>query len=64
MRAQVAVPSPEVAAVRVRAMPPIGEILMSRKQLSTTDRLYEGLRRVSRFVLRLIGSMLCVGLMW
>ncbi len=37
---------------------------MSRKQLSTTDRLYEGLRQVSRFVLRLIGSMLCVGLMW
>lgn len=36
---------------------------MNRKQLSTTDRLYEG-RRVSRFVLRLIGSMLCVGLMW
>ena len=37
---------------------------MSRKQLSTTDRLYEGLRRVSRFLLRLIGSMLCVGLTW
>ena len=37
---------------------------MTRKQLSTTDRLCESLRRMSRFVLRLIGSMLCVGLMW
>jgi len=37
---------------------------MNRKQLSTTDRVCESLRRMSRFVLRLIGSMLCVGLMW
>ena len=37
---------------------------MTRKQPSTADNLLEGLRRVSRFVLRLIGSMLCVGLMW
>ncbi len=35
---------------------------MHRKQLSTTDNLLEGLRRMSRFVLRLIGSLLCAGL--
>lgn len=37
---------------------------MNRKQRSTVDNVCEGLRRMSRFVLRLIGSMLCVGLMW
>ena len=35
---------------------------MHRKQLSTTDNLFEGLRRMSRFVLRLIASLLCAGL--
>ena len=35
---------------------------MTRKQPSTTDSLFETLRRMSRFVLRLIASLLCAGL--